>query len=797
MNGGQGLPPFTPMFGKGMSPMPSQQQTVEGVHPRFLPNVANTIAAAMTNQNRVPPGLHRPVNVPLPSRAVGHSMSTGILRPHDHDVMCGRGQMTTFHRGNVWFRHLVQCNQQFYRESAIHTKILICGAIVQAVQNQNPPGRFIECNNHTGIWYQIPYKQAINMTSQTFQECYAVDNGVDGLDLKTVGIFVRHEVGDKVVETEVLVRVPPPLKPVETTPSRTPAKTQEGLASVRMPLGAELAMPAARPFTPVLPKLRAMPPVIPGLSAMAPTAPIVPPASWTMPQSALSQAQVNMVLAAFAQGRMNRPQVAKMPPGRGTLGEAPSRIPTSAAPSRQPQTLLAPKVPTPRILAPVAKGKTLSSMPFQMSAPRTPAAVAPAPESRSTFALDNLANIPAVHAKAPPRNQGIKRHLRDQSCGEIPRQSQSMRILHEREQLARQALEKFTELRYDALKCSLPVSEQSFAASADASRSPKEINHSHDSCDSNAQSLLDENNSGKLDKEMKVDDQTEVEVEERLRGNMSHAKPTGQQKAMCSKMAKCPDDASSTDVAEAQDQASTENGQSLVQMLENGEETLPHKSHHHHHHNLNENTLNLLKSHLQSYRGEYLDEDMIAARILKMDRIKRRRFQCDLSDASEDEDTGLRQAHQAVEDYSLTLDFYNNTVTRTRKENPDTVLDKRTLNWLRKEMGLHCRDDLWETPVDNQAEQSDEADDEDGLQGAKRRRYTRGVARSTRIRKREQRSMMTENKGLHALMLAVTDLEKEFECFQESVSRVSYTLEILEVTHALCKPYELTHTTNP
>jgi len=62
-----------------------------------------------------------------------------IMHPHDHDVMCGRGGLTNFHRGNVWYRRLVKCNRPLYRESAKYTKLLVSKAIVQAVHSQNPP----------------------------------------------------------------------------------------------------------------------------------------------------------------------------------------------------------------------------------------------------------------------------------------------------------------------------------------------------------------------------------------------------------------------------------------------------------------------------------------------------------------------------------------------------------------------------------------------------------------------------------------------------------------------------------
>ena len=209
-----------------------------------------------------------------------------------------------------------------------------------------------------------------------------------------------------------------------------------------------------------------------------------------------------------------------------------------------------------------------------------------------------------------------------------------------------------------------------------------------------------------------------------------------------------------------------------------------HHRYYHHRHHLNEDTLNMLKVYLQSDQGEYLDEDAVVVRMLKMERVRRNKYKHHLCEASEkeDNDAALSQAYQAVEDHTLALDFYNNAVAGTRKENPGTVLDKKTLDWLRKAIGLHRRDELREAPSSNQAVQSHESDVEAGSQGPKPHHLTRGVARSTRIRRREERAIR-ENMGLDALLSAVMDLEEEHGPFLESKPRVSHVLEMLNDSH--------------
>jgi hypothetical protein len=79
--------------------------------------------------------------------------------------------MTNKHAGNEWFRRLVSSNRPLYRSCPKHTKLLVAKAIVQAVQQQEPPGRFLEApDKESGTWRQITYKRCVDKTSQALRE---------------------------------------------------------------------------------------------------------------------------------------------------------------------------------------------------------------------------------------------------------------------------------------------------------------------------------------------------------------------------------------------------------------------------------------------------------------------------------------------------------------------------------------------------------------------------------------------------------------------------------------------------
>ena len=87
---------------------------------------------------------------------------------HLQDVLCGRGGKSNHHPGNEWYRRLIKSNRPLYRACPKHTKLLVAKAIVQAVEQQN--GRFLERDEHTGFWYRVPHKRAVNKTSQGLRE---------------------------------------------------------------------------------------------------------------------------------------------------------------------------------------------------------------------------------------------------------------------------------------------------------------------------------------------------------------------------------------------------------------------------------------------------------------------------------------------------------------------------------------------------------------------------------------------------------------------------------------------------
>ena len=115
------------------------------------------------------------------------------------DVLCGRGGLTNQHSGNEWYRRLIRSNRALYRSCPKHTKLLVAKAIVQAVQKQEPPGRFLEMfQKESGVWKPITYRRAVDKTSQALREKeVASANNADGSDSIMPAENIEREVSSK------------------------------------------------------------------------------------------------------------------------------------------------------------------------------------------------------------------------------------------------------------------------------------------------------------------------------------------------------------------------------------------------------------------------------------------------------------------------------------------------------------------------------------------------------------------------------------------------------------------------
>jgi hypothetical protein len=93
-----------------------------------------------------------------------------ITHPHPHDVLCGRGGFVNKHAGNVVYRRVVEANKVTYHSCKKEHKLLLSQSIVEAIEQQNPPGRFVYQDKDAGLWYFIGKAKAVQKTAQALRE---------------------------------------------------------------------------------------------------------------------------------------------------------------------------------------------------------------------------------------------------------------------------------------------------------------------------------------------------------------------------------------------------------------------------------------------------------------------------------------------------------------------------------------------------------------------------------------------------------------------------------------------------
>jgi hypothetical protein len=208
---------------------------------------------------------------------------------------------------------------------------------------------------------------------------------------------------------------------------------------------------------------------------------------------------------------------------------------------------------------------------------------------------------------------------------------------------------------------------------------------------------------------------------------------------------------------------------------------------------LDDTTLQAIKNYLtQGITQDVLEEEEVTMNAVKTSRYanERTRYRQNvfegLFDPEGEDETSYERVYRKEESYAIANDFFKSVTLEAQQRYIDSMegddaedfeMDRRTLNWLKKAAGMVRPYD----PLDTEQQRPNLSEDEelegDGeesegdnkpppLTSAAPRRMTRGLARSTRVKRREER-IRIETQGLTALMEAIGELESERGPFQE------------------------------
>lgn len=95
---------------------------------------------------------------------------SSIAKPHDNDILLGRGGVTHYHPGNYMYRQIVNTNKPLYASLKKVLKTDLSKSIVAGIRTQDPPGRFLQFDKVSSLWNDVGDKKAVEKTSQALRE---------------------------------------------------------------------------------------------------------------------------------------------------------------------------------------------------------------------------------------------------------------------------------------------------------------------------------------------------------------------------------------------------------------------------------------------------------------------------------------------------------------------------------------------------------------------------------------------------------------------------------------------------
>lgn len=93
-----------------------------------------------------------------------------VARPHDHDVLLGRGNGTRGHPGNLAYRMFCWNARDDYTAALRHNKPAVVESVVQQVLERKPPGRFLEFEHAKGYFVDVPLDRIRCKIGQALRE---------------------------------------------------------------------------------------------------------------------------------------------------------------------------------------------------------------------------------------------------------------------------------------------------------------------------------------------------------------------------------------------------------------------------------------------------------------------------------------------------------------------------------------------------------------------------------------------------------------------------------------------------
>ncbi|KAL7481148.1 hypothetical protein ACHAW6_006826 [Cyclotella cf. meneghiniana] len=106
-------------------------------------------------------------------------MSYNVIRPHENDILLGRGGHNHQHSGNEQLREIARSRVNDYSRATKKGKAAISREVLQQVQGMDPPGRFLRKDSVTNAFVEVNKRQAREKVCQTLRDAVSEQRVVE------------------------------------------------------------------------------------------------------------------------------------------------------------------------------------------------------------------------------------------------------------------------------------------------------------------------------------------------------------------------------------------------------------------------------------------------------------------------------------------------------------------------------------------------------------------------------------------------------------------------------------------
>ncbi|KAL3802696.1 hypothetical protein HJC23_012020 [Cyclotella cryptica] len=151
-------------------------------------------------------------------------MANNIIRPHENDILLGRGGHNYQHSGNEQLREIARSRVNDYSRATKKGKAAISREILKQVEGMDPPGRFLRKDSVTNTFVEVRKSEAREKVCQTLRDAVSERREVEGPAAANGSAGIANTEGEANDEEDEEGDIPLPPLPYKECPENHPMR---------------------------------------------------------------------------------------------------------------------------------------------------------------------------------------------------------------------------------------------------------------------------------------------------------------------------------------------------------------------------------------------------------------------------------------------------------------------------------------------------------------------------------------------------------------------------------------------